>query len=391
MNIPSWTPGGYTEEIMKTYCRCYWGEIIVLIFIILLSVSCVATPEVTSTLIVSPTPDYQGTRGAREAYAATHFVQSTLTQQATVKTPRPTNTITLTPTITLTIGPSPTPTITLIPTMVPPLVAHMWNPGHVLVKMEHGNGDGGFSAKYPPNIILYADGQLILSQEGSSFEFEPITKMLSESESCALLNTLDQLGFFDYDSATYESGWDGGPMTSIIINAWRFNRSYNMNLPEYIYCEENSYFCDHEFVGAPIILPALRNTYLLLDNYSVAGLQPYVSDSLYVWLMDSSRFTATPLPWPMASLPLAELVRLYNPDEYGYPIELEGEIIPEWERTVQNGVYSEGDLEIAVYSRPSWPMEYISSWDVDIPNPSIPPPDFTLSCSPEDGTLPIPE
>lgn len=363
-------------------------NIIFIVVIISLLVNCVSTSQEIA-FINTATPDFPATREARKIHAATWLADSTLTQEATERTPPPTKTPSLTPTITLTVGPSPTPTLTLVPTIVPPLIAHTWQPDHVLVEMWHSAGDGGFSAKYPPDIILYANGQLILSGDVGDFTYEPMTKILSRPETCALLNTIDQIGYFDYDDSTYDTGWDGGSITYIFVSTWRLNTSRNMMLWQLVYCYPYMETC--EFTNSDlVILPAIRNTYLLLENYHVTGLQPYESDSLYVWLMGSRMFTATPLPWPLESLSLAELVKMQNPDAVYQPIMLEGEIISEWGSMVPNGVYYEGDLSLAVYSRPSWPMEYNSTWGLDIPDPSIPPPGFTLSCSPDDGILPIP-
>lgn len=341
-------------------------------------------PPAISTVTSTSTPDYPATREARKNHAATWSADSTQFYLETVNAPTPTRTPilsatpTLTPTITL------TPTLTITPTKVPPLVAHTWQPEHVLVKLQHSRGDSSFKAQSPPTLILYANGQLIISGQSRDFQFQPMTKVLSQSESCALLNTIDQVGFFDYDDSTYDPGIDNG-VTQIQVDAWRSNISYNTVLPSMIYCTYDN--CD---LASPdlVILPAIRNTFLLLDNYYVEGLRPYKSDQLLVWL--SPPWNESGVPWPLESISLADLLSLRNSEKNSLPVILEGSIISEWVENVPNGVYEEGELKLAVYSRPLWPYEYVKSgWTVDIPDPAIPPPDFTLSCSPEDGVLPI--
>ena len=71
-----------------------------------------------------------------------------------------------------------------------------------------------------PDFILYSSGQLIVRQcDQDLCKFR--TQTLARREVCSLLNTIDQLGFFDYDPGTFHSPSEGGQATFIQVNAWR--------------------------------------------------------------------------------------------------------------------------------------------------------------------------
>ena len=152
-------------------------------------------------------------------------VTGTLPPMATpTRTRLPTRTPTLTPTITTT--PTITPTATPWPTITPSgeLTAHTWKADLVLIYFNSWGGDGAMFA-LPHNLVLYSNGELFIH----NFDYVPdglSTIQLSREEICKLLNTIDQINFFEYDHATNNYEYfigSGGQITNLQINAWQSN------------------------------------------------------------------------------------------------------------------------------------------------------------------------
>lgn len=355
---------------------------LILIPIFLLA-SCVSTPPETE-IPMTTTPDYPATWEAREVHAATWFAESTQFYLATLRAPTLTRTPIIIPSKTA------TPTITPTPTKVPPLEAHEWVPGNVLIRMWGTQGDsGGFIYVGPPELILYSNGLLILSGEEELFGYNPLYKILSRSEVCLLLNTIDQIGYFGYESNAGQSYFAGMGAQVIDVFAWRSNTSSFQGLKHIIYCDQYSITCEE--ASELDILPELRQTFLLLDNYYPSGMTEYDPGYLVIYFASSFRGLEGN-PWPIYSPTLKEISAKANPvDNYGTYI-VDGYSIVEWHEQVPNGNYYEGDLQMQIYVQPVYPHQSINS-DNTLRSGVSPtsPPDFTLSCSPEDGVLPIPD
>lgn len=148
----------------------------------------------------------------------------------------PEETPTPVPSLAPTDTPSPAATSTTTPTHTPmlldwqgaPLEPHSWTAGPVLFRFDDGVCvdfcGGEFFSAYP-TLILYADGRLIASsfaQEEDGFILKQ--SVLSRGDICALLNTFDGIGLFDYDPAGFyklSAEFPGlKPIEDLAVNAW---------------------------------------------------------------------------------------------------------------------------------------------------------------------------
>jgi len=195
----------------------------------------------------------------------------------------------------------PTPNASLIPSLpeatttpTPQLTAHPWIPEAVLIELGESGGDGNFGP-YIPDLILYADGNLIFQSSGGLRR-----KQLERQEICALLNTVEQSGFFDYDSAKDDYSVDGAPfiggaVTRLQVNAWR---SKQIALAELAIILEDpgslaAWDACPDCSDAPTIPSSLRDVYQLLKHYRPGEARPY----------QPSRIFPTPtIPQPTAEL-----------------------------------------------------------------------------------------
>lgn len=365
----------------KIYCRCYWGEIIVLIFIVVLSLAgCAAQPTYTP---ISPTftPPNNSTQTARPP--------------------------TLTPTIKVTTEPLkhstrviPTIDRWTTPTSVPQLQSHTWKPNQVLIDFGHYGGDAPIAfhrGDNPPALILYADGRLIFENKIDQFSYEPMMTILERDEMCRILNTIDQTGFFDYQQTSVLPLVMGSSGSYINVNAWKSHLIDFQYMRDFVQCVNvgESEHCNSVTESTNYL--ALVQAFSFLDSYSREDLKPYIPEKYVVYLYESIHYSeeASYLDWPYSSLAISELVSLRIDEKSLYrPLIIDVQNVPDWINNLPNDVYIENGKIYGVHVRPLWPYEYLpvdSNWNLSIPDPAIPPPNFTLSCSPEDGILPIPE
>jgi hypothetical protein len=150
--------------------------------------------------------------------------------------------------VTSAVSPTSSPTRTSTPQ--PPLVEHEWQPEWVLLSFNFTSGDGGGDLRPPlaPKFILYADGNLFVErflEKGSQF----LVKKLERKEICQTLNTLDQIGFLDYDPSSYEF-IGGGPYVmgaggvSIEVNSWKSHNGNYYILSRSLYDELTGKYSD---------------------------------------------------------------------------------------------------------------------------------------------------
>ena len=223
-----------------------------ILFVVLFMVGCQSTPSIvppTETLFPPITP----------------IPSETL---APTQTSSPLPTLTASVTVQLTF----TPTLTSTPQ--PPLVIHEWNPETVLISMRESMGDGGMSVGDlgPPPFILYADGSLFVTKTivvDDRHQTQVLVKKMSKKEICQHLNTLDQIGYLDYDSSNYtfiggEPYWIGSKSIFITINAWKAKSDWYYDLA--FSMDENTIRDLYGQDGYPIISPALRDIYYFLMN-----------------------------------------------------------------------------------------------------------------------------
>ncbi len=336
---------------------------------------------------------------------------SSLTFTVTMRVLKPTWTNTPVPP---TYTPNYAPPITGTP--VPTLIAHTWQSGPVVLFKDACCGDGGspFEPPHPPSLIVYSDGQLFRLDGNGQI----LTVKLSQSELCALLNTVDQFGFFDYDPATYLSKEGlskqlimGAGTNFIKIDAWRSKDISLYNLSGYFSLQASDYAqCPDCRATGPTFLPSLWNTYLFLNRFKPTGLQPYQPTKTSVWVIDH-RFGQSKDPrWPFASISLQQLYQDTRAGTDPYFFLGESAVFTRESATIladmfqiadpalfdHNGGlwFSDGKDSYLVVERPLLPYEAPigkGQYKSIIPDPSISIPSTTLSCSPKDGVLQLPQ
>jgi hypothetical protein len=310
----------------------------------------------------------------------------------------------VTPSKTLTASQTQThttvPTITSTP--VPTLIPHNWTPNTLLVYLDRKGGDGCCEFPSPPGLVLYSDGQLFIYTWIEDQTPQLLTKTLSKSEICYLLNSIDQTGFFDYDESSYlfdrfdrpidRFPIDGSDSTFIVVNAWR-SKSVNLYaLSSFIWYEE--YFVNFPkemSAQPPTILPALKNAFLLLSTYSLENLTPYQPNLLELWIspIDS---TDSFLTWPLDSPSLSDLINNSQQDDFfearRIVIEKESanQVFALFHNSIEGQIFSDGKNTVFIYPFPLLPYSFDSNlfFSTDFQPTPIP---SGISCKPSDGML----
>lgn len=320
-------------------------------------------------------------------------------------TPKPTGTRVPSHTPVPSLTPSPSLTTSVTSTVVPPLTIHKWRPKPVLVKMEYKGGDGGCECSYPPSLVLYANGRIILSEsfeENDEWRYRLVTTMLSRSKMCSILNTIDQTGFLYYTVDEYRPqnseyfSIDGSNTTSITVNAWRSIYGEFYALHSYLYLQAASLL---DQPGAPPISPALRNLYYFLNSYPSEGLELYQSQRLGLAVTKTAidPFPSPVFDWPFDEISLAEIEKSTSVDGHISRLFIvEGNpalsIYSHFGNSFASGeIVEENGQMYIVFARPILPYEIpqLYTWNI-LPDPGIKPPEFELECYPSDGVLPVP-
>jgi hypothetical protein len=199
------------------------------------------------------------------------------------QTHQPTKTVipSRTPTVTRTVTPTLVPTLTSTSSV--PLVSHDWKPNPILITY-YNDWDGfcgGVCPPDPPSFVLYGDGNFFMfnSVEADTHpQYHYLHKKLDRSETCRILNTIDQTGFFEFDPSTYSIGkvYDASNWR-IEVYAWRRKDVSLYALGEFL-----------DFLGVePDTVPStvedppyILNTFTLLYNFPPDGLDIYIPDVL---------------------------------------------------------------------------------------------------------------
>ena len=268
----------------------------------------------------------------------------------------------------------------------------------------------------PFRFILYSDGQAFLFRhdykdfgdiEAASY-VEILTKKLSRSEICALLNSINKSGFFDYDPSEYDFSQSNqyDLVTEYIqVNAWRSKSVELYGL---------GFAIEEPFVKYKVN-QELVEMYNLVNYYPTAGFEPYQPEKLAVWVRPAPGWNDPNNPnvnlygiWPLESPTLAELAQLtidsnlYDPDTFGYNpttstilegqsakavYDFLGQSIVEWGLPVsENGImYWVLAIPLLPYQAPPPNGEFYSA----IPSLAYPASDFSLSCQLSDGFVEI--
>jgi len=319
--------------------------------------------------------------------------------------------------------PSVTPSPTLIPLLTstpqPNLVAHEWKPEKVLISLGWANGDGCCTFPHSPPLILYADGIMFLTryyQINDVYRSRILIKKLSRQGICQNLNTLDQTGFLDYDPSTYvfndEPALEGGGSTQITVNAWKSIYGTFESLGPYIsFQTQFQAQGSNGGKGFPVILPALRDAYLLFDNYPEDGFDVFLPEEFGLWLtradniQDSLYIKGTSLgAWPTRSISLGDLfsqnISSAENNIQTRFVKIQGDEGKELYDFVGQSfgdgdtVYEEQDdgskHYYYVFVRPLLPYEKPSATDSDFSASDLAISGTKLACTPSDGIVPIP-
>lgn len=336
------------------------------------------------------------------------------------RTPRPT--ATPRPSRTPALSATPFPTFTASPTSTPqPLLqVHTWQPETVLISFYETYGDGG--ADYPftlkPSFLLLADGRLFVSRyDLETGEYSILTRQLDRKEICQHLNTLDQIGYLDYDPESYQfvggsPNIKGGPGNIITVNAWKMLKESYYELSMYMGGGRFGLSSDldpNNPDGRPIVLPALRDAYYFLNYYPATDLQKYDPARLVVRIYQANKpsgdYPVTLSKWPLQKPSLADLFLEGGSsvsDNIHRAFILKGmtakavyDALGKFP-SVSGYFYEEKDGIEQYYHLSVDALLPYESPDTDdmhlaqIPAPGTEKPNFTLTCYPSDGILPIP-
>lgn len=270
--------------------------------------------------------------------------------------------------------------------------------GPVLVLFGAGGGDGADPFYPVPRFLLYRDGTLITARrtdQGGQF----FQSHLERQAICAILNTIDQTGFFDYDPTIYDRYQDrilvdGAGYSIIEVDAWRSQHLAHYDLWGIITFPEAP--CYQEFLAVCNCVPAaLRDTYRLLDTYAPAYLEPYIPDEVLLLVTEDNHIWGAE-PWPVASISLTQVLRESDRPGLG-ALLLRGEegrsVYQALGGTILTRPYTQGGRWFWVMARPLLPYESAAGVLDDrwaIPSPDVPATSVEFTCYPEDGVLPIP-
>lgn len=220
------------------------------------------------------------------------------------------------PRVTTVPAPSSTPTVATTPTPVAPLVDHTWTPQPILVYFDATGGDGCCPHPFPPALVIYADGTLYAMRWDQEWFLE--TAHLARRDICRLLNTIDQLGFFEFDEKSYSIDMtkppvDGSATWQISVNAWQSKSVslYGLGSIIQILDQPPQVPCDN-CPALPTVLPAIRNTYHLLSSYAPGVRRLDAPHTLALWVERPEegfgQSYGEPRPWPLTRASLHDLL-----------------------------------------------------------------------------------
>jgi hypothetical protein len=251
------------------------------------------------------------------------------------------------------------------------------------------------------DFLLLADGQLIVRNcinDVCTYQ----TGQLGPKQVCALLNTIDQAGFYDYDPSSFISPQPSTHKVFIDVSAWR---SLSIELDQLDQWLSDPNWLDKQLncktcVEHPIILPALSTTYYLLKYFRPQGLAVYQPQQMGVWL-STPWVDGTPVPWLLDSPTLNDL---YNRSrcpgsDQSQAVVLQGDEasrVSEYINQVLGDgfapIFTEGSLKLQVANQWLLPFENPASCSTSSTQPSatpVPAQVYNLQCSPSDGLVPV--
>lgn len=210
-------------------------------------------------------------------------------------------------------SPAPTATPSPTPTQVPTPEPGPRKP--ILVMAGAYGGDGGTSfdiyhGRNTPSLILYADGQLLVSGGNDQYEQKYFERILSPTETCAFLDRIRRTGFLGIRGSGKNYPFDriyavaklvmptGGGNYVIQVNGYP---SKTVS----IYGE-----------AIEVVVPEVRRTYEIVSHYPLAGMRTFVSDRVIVHLERYADIEYPPdltvLPWPVGAPSAGSLLAKAN-------------------------------------------------------------------------------
>ncbi len=237
-----------------------------------------------------------------------------------------------------------------------------------------------FGVSRVPDLILYADGQLIVASEE-----EIMTSQLSQDAVCHLLIAIESTGFFDTDMEAYRVQVEARPLgmtslTRIEVNAWR-RRS--------ITAEALLSLLEDPDVAVP---DSLNDTYHLLSNYRYADLQPYrdapLALAIHRCLTEAPCRTES--VWPLKSPTLATLFKQAGETgvenrEWGRGVLVSTQdAISIAQILTQSRTFIEGEETYRLSARRLLPYESLESamaYEAKIPSPEVDTDRFVMKCA----------
>jgi len=251
------------------------------------------------------------------------------------------------------------------------------------------------------DFLLLADGQLIVR----SCTLDVCTYQTSQLESkqvCALLNTIDQAGFYDYDPASFTSPQPSTHKVFIQVSAWR---SLSIEVDQLDQWLSDPNWLDKQLnckncVAHPTILPALSNTYYLLKNFRPQKLDPYQPQQMAVWL-SAPWIEGTPVAWLLDAPTLSDL---YNRSHCPGSDQTQAVVLQGDESTRVSEYLNQmlGEGYAPIFTEGSLKLQVVNQWLLPFESPAgcaagstpaavtpAPAQVYNLSCSPADGLVPV--
>jgi hypothetical protein len=275
-----------------------------------------------------------------------------------------------------------------------------WVPASILVQAGLIHDEKRDPFDQDPTFVLYADGTLI--QKGcAAASCDYTIVQLNTKQICSLLNTIELVGFFDYDPSSYRTPLAGGEITYLEVSAWREQRIALYQLTDWL--EDPNWLgrlldCDG-CREPPEIKPALSETYWLLDGFSVPGAVTYHPSSLAVWL-SAPELAGEPVDWTLGALTLSRLAGMTQCPNAGQQQAVmlsgsEAENLASYINQITNQglspIFSEGSLVYQVTTRWLLPYEQAAGCGEStnqFPSMDIPIIDTPMICHVNDGIIP---
>lgn len=192
-------------------------------------------------------------------------------------------------------------------------VPHNWNAPPVLVQHYTSPGLTPYIYEWSnmPDLVLYADGRVIVTDEGHSgvkWTRAVNEARLSNSQVCAILYQIEANGFFDFKEINYHEPEDVYDFltTFITVNAWKSNSVSAYALNYALHPDENT--------AKETVPSALADTYNLLLEFAPENPTPYQPERIALLITSFEPSQAAPL-WPLESPSLKSMAA--DRDNYG--------------------------------------------------------------------------